>query len=66
MAFGAKNSVSSIIKLTRITALSMANNRNKLVLNYKAVEYDKLSNLSHIGGKLGHVDDDLVKGLTRI
>ena len=43
----------------------MLNNRSKLIFNCKSVGSDKLGNLSRSGGKLGHVDGNLVEGLSR-
>ena len=42
----------------------MENNPSKFALNYKGLGSDKLIDLSRSGGKLGHVDGDLIEGLT--
>ena len=41
----------------------MVNNWSKLVLDCEAVGSDKLSDRSHSGDKLGHVEGDLVENL---
>ena len=41
----------------------MVNSWSKLALNCEAIGSNKLSDLSRSGGKLGHVDNDLVQGL---